>query len=168
MNQAEIQAVARAAGFSQAVLPVASAIAIAESGGNPRAHNPTPPDNSYGLWQINMLGSLGPARRRQFGISKNEDLFDPATNARAAYLVSSGGTNWRPWTTYTSGRYRRYLTQGQEAAGQQRPAPGSDAGQGPGLIASTPTVPTFDTDTTSNLLPLFIVAGIGLIAISLA
>lgn len=83
-------------------------IAYAESGGDPNSHNSKPPDDSYGLWQINMLGSLGPARRKQFGISANTQLFDPQTNAHAAYVVyKSQGLN--AWTTYKNGAYLNYL-----------------------------------------------------------
>jgi Lysozyme like domain len=41
-----------------------AAIEQAESRGNPKAHNTNARtgDNSYGLWQINMLGRMGPAR----------------------------------------------------------------------------------------------------------
>jgi hypothetical protein len=49
--------------FTPADAVVAVAIALAESGGNPAAHNPVPPDDSWGLWQINMRGHLGPVRR---------------------------------------------------------------------------------------------------------
>lgn len=82
-------------------------IAFAESGGNPNAHNNKPPDDSYGLWQINMLGKLGPERRKRFGITSNTQLFDPATNARAAKIIyDSQGLN--AWTTYTRGTYLKY------------------------------------------------------------
>lgn len=86
-------------------LAQAVAVALAESGGNERAHNAVPPDDSYGLWQINMLGSLGPARRTQFGITSNEQLYDIATNAKAMAAISSGGTNWKPWSTFQGARY---------------------------------------------------------------
>jgi murein DD-endopeptidase MepM/ murein hydrolase activator NlpD len=70
-----------------------------ESGGNPQAHNPNAGtgDNSYGLFQINMLGNLGPARLKQFGLSSNDELLDPAVNARVAFQMSQGGRNWGPW-----------------------------------------------------------------------
>ena len=64
---------ARQAGFSSKELrPVMAAIGLAESVGNPRAHNPNAStgDNSYGLMQINMLGAMGPERRAAFGIQK--------------------------------------------------------------------------------------------------
>lgn len=53
-------------------------------------------DKSYGLFQINMIDNLGPARRKTFGISKDEDLFDPRTNIKAARLLFGDG-NYAPW-----------------------------------------------------------------------
>lgn len=85
-------------------------IAYAESGGDPTKHNDNPKtgDESYGLWQINMIGKLGPDRRKKFGISTNAQLFDPATNAKAAYIVyKESGLD--AWTTYTSGKYLNYM-----------------------------------------------------------
>jgi hypothetical protein len=94
---------------------IAVAIAMAESGGSIRAHNQQGNDDSYGLWQINMKGGLGPARRAQFGIANNEQLFDPRTNAKAMAKVSFGGRNWLPWSAYTNGSYRRYLPDARKA-----------------------------------------------------
>lgn len=103
--------VLRQAGFTGPQLQMANAIMLAESGGRPTAHNPNAGtgDNSYGLFQINMLGGMGPARRRQFGLSSNEALFDPLTNAKVAYQMSRGGTDWSPWSTYKTGAYRKYM-----------------------------------------------------------
>ena len=120
---------ASAAGCSADQARTAAAVAQAESGGNPRAHNAVPPDDSYGLWQINMLGPLGPARRAAFGISSNDALYDPATNARAMFQVSGGCSNFNPWTTYTHGTYRAFL----------QPAPGGgsiSSGDGGGTTVS--------------------------------
>jgi hypothetical protein len=108
----------------QRALATAIAIAIAESAGNTNAHNSTPPDDSYGLWQINMLGSLGPSRRSALGISDNKALFQPATNARAMFMISGGGKNWRPWTTYNGLRYRAVYPAAYAAAGAVRAAGG--------------------------------------------
>lgn len=116
LSDSQIAQYAKGAGLSGDAVAIAVAVAIAESGGNPNAHNAVPPDNSYGLWQINMLGSLGPSRRKTFGISSNDALYDPATNARAMAHLSSGGTNWKPWTTYTRGTYKLYLNRGKAAA----------------------------------------------------
>lgn len=63
LSPAEIAQHAYDAGFRGDALTTAVAVAMAESSGDPRAHNDTYQDNSYGLWQINMLGDPGPARR---------------------------------------------------------------------------------------------------------
>ena len=91
--------------------PVAAAIGLAESGGNPESHNNNPAtgDDSWGIWQINMIGGLGPTRRQRFGIQSNSQLTDPMTNARAAVELSNGGTNFTPWTTFTHGTYLKFL-----------------------------------------------------------
>jgi len=117
LSAEQIYAVARAAGFNHDAAVTMTAIALGESGGRTEAHNPNAGtgDNSYGLWQINMLGDLGPARRQQFGISSNEELFDPYVNAKAAFIVSGGGGNFRPWTVYTRGIYRNHLSTAQAA-----------------------------------------------------
>lgn len=132
------------AGGSTATAPLAAAIAMAESGGNPNAHNTKPPDDSYGLWQINMYGSLGPSRRAAYGLSSNSQLLDPATNARAAVAIGKGG--FGPWSTYTSGAYKKYLN------GNTTPNLGVTGGAG-----STPTATTasLTTDVASGFLPMF-------------
>lgn len=109
LSQAQIEMYARSAGMPDPV--TMAAIAMAETGGNPRAHNAVPPDNSYGLWQINMIGAMGPTRRKQFGISRNEELYDPATNARAAARILSG-QGVQAWSTYTSGAYKKFMPGG--------------------------------------------------------
>jgi hypothetical protein len=121
LSAKEILEFALRAGFSpngeEAV--IATAIALAESGGNPHAHNPVPPDNSFGLWQINMIDKLGPDRREKLGLSRNEELFDPPTNARAARLVFiEAGREFRPWTTFTGGRFKDHMGAARQAATQ--------------------------------------------------
>jgi hypothetical protein len=122
LSPREILAFALAAGFSgdgeEAV--TATAIALAESGGNTRAHNPNPPDNSFGLWQINMIGELGPDRRKRLGLSRNEELFDPSTNARAARFVflDQANPSFKPWTTFTHGAFKNHLAAVRQAATQ--------------------------------------------------
>lgn len=106
------------AGLRGEALALAIAISMPESSRDPSKHNTNAStgDNSYGLWQINMLGDLGPERRRQFGIARNDQLFDPATNAKAMYITSGGGSNWRPWTTFKNGAHRPYLASARIAA----------------------------------------------------
>lgn len=132
LSRAEIASHAKAAGFSGNDVNIAVAVALAESGGNPRAHNSTPPDNSYGLWQINMLGAMGPERRKRFGLTSNEQLFDPAINAKAARGIWQS-QGWNGWTTYTRGTYKKYM--GSDNA--DTPTAGSD--------------PTAQSDTSSGL-----------------
>ncbi|MYR11936.1 transglycosylase SLT domain-containing protein [Streptomyces sp. SID724] len=109
LTQAQVAMYAQSAGMPNPVLM--SAIAMAESGGNTHAHNPLGLDNSYGLWQINMLGDMGPARRREFGITSNSQLFDPAVNARAAAKILSQ-QGLAAWSVYTNGSYKRYMPSG--------------------------------------------------------
>lgn len=100
------------AGASPKDAAMMAAIAMPESGGNPYAHNPNARtgDNSYGLWQVNMLGRMGPERRRQFGLSRNEELFDPVTNARAALELMHGRGGLGNWSTYRHGSHRPYYS----------------------------------------------------------
>lgn len=116
LSDEQIALYAIAAGLKNNV-PTAVAVALAESGGNPRAYNGNARtgDSSYGLWQINMLGSLGPARRQQFGLKSDKDLLDPATNARVMVALSANGTNWGPWTTYKLGTHKKYMARGEKA-----------------------------------------------------
>jgi LysM repeat protein len=77
------------AGGSTAAEVTAASVAMAESGGNQFA---TGTVGERGYWQINPVnGSLS--------------TYDPYGNARAAVIMSGNGTNWSPWTTYTSGAY---------------------------------------------------------------
>jgi LysM repeat protein len=77
------------AGGSPVAEVTAASIAMAESGGNQYA---TGTVGERGYWQINPVnGALS--------------TYDPYGNARAAVIMSADGTNWSPWTTYTSGAY---------------------------------------------------------------
>jgi hypothetical protein len=106
---------AKGAGFSQSDAVIMAAIAMAESGGDSNAHNRKPPDNSYGLWQINMLGPLEKERLQLFGITNNEQLKDPVTNAHAAKIIKQR-QGFGAWSVYKSGVYRSYLGSAQKAA----------------------------------------------------
>ena len=145
----------RSAGFRGEDLRTAWAIAMAESGGRPTAHNPNAStgDNSYGLFQINMLGGLGPSRLRQYGLSSNEDLFDPSTNASVAFRMSGGGRNWSPWSTFKNGAYKQYLDKfpgGGKSAPSQAAQAGSQAfSSGPAGIAAGPSPAQFQAMAAS-------------------
>lgn len=98
LTRAAVLKIATAAGFPNPKL--ASAIAFAESGGVPGAITNTPRELSIGLWQINT-------RVHPYSV---EDMKDPIKNAAAAFAISRAGTNWQPWSAYTSGAYRKFLT----------------------------------------------------------
>jgi hypothetical protein len=112
----QIAALAQQAGFQGQALVNAVAIALAESGGQPRVINDcsNTQDYSVGLWQVNYYGSLMPGRSQQFG-SPNALASDPASQARAAYAISGGGKSFNAWSTYTSGAYRANLATAQQA-----------------------------------------------------
>lgn len=105
------------AGFTGAALTTAVAVALAESGGDPNAHNTNAKtgDNSYGLLQINMLGSMGPERRAKFNLKNNEELFNPSTNARVGYGLYKARGSFGDWSTYNHGTYLRYMARAQKA-----------------------------------------------------
>lgn len=89
----------QAHGLSGKALQTAYLIAMRESSGNPKAYNPNRKtgDDSYGLFQINMLGSLGPARRKQYGLTSNSQLLNPDTNIEAARKLSKNWTDFGAW-----------------------------------------------------------------------
>lgn len=89
----------RLVGFEGQSLKVAWAIAMKESHGHALSHNTDERtlDNSYGLFQINMYGSLGANRREQFNLTSNDELFDPVVNAKIAYYMSNKGNNFSAW-----------------------------------------------------------------------
>lgn len=99
LTATELKDILKLAGFRGEALRLAWGTAMKESTGRPMAHNrnSNTGDNSYGLFQINMIGSLGPARLEQYNLDNNNDLFDPLTNARIAYQMSNGGKNWSAW-----------------------------------------------------------------------
>lgn len=99
LSATELKDVLYEAGFRGKDLVEAWGTAMKESTGRPFAHNKNSNtgDNSYGLFQINMIGSLGPARRDQYKLKTNSDLFDPLTNAKIAYQMSDGGKDWSAW-----------------------------------------------------------------------
>jgi hypothetical protein len=90
-------------GFEGIALKKAWAVAKKESNGQPIRHNPNTKtgDNSWGLFQINMIGMLGPDRREKFELISNSDLLNPVINAKIAFHMSDSGTNWTAWKGMT-------------------------------------------------------------------
>ena len=91
-------------GFEGQNLKEAWAVAKKESGGRPLALNNSKRtgDSSYGLFQINMIGDLGPDRRDKFNLESNVELFNPVLNAQVAFYMSKGGEDWSSWKGITS------------------------------------------------------------------
>ncbi len=107
-SENQIVQLLRQAGFPESAIPTMVKIAQLESNNDTNAFNPdsSTGDLSYGLFQINMLGKMGPERRKWFGIKSNEELYDPVTNAKAAYKLWSSkekqgkGKGFTHWSTY--------------------------------------------------------------------
>lgn len=93
----QLETLWRQAGGSAATAPTAAAVALAESRGIPTAANPS---SATGLWQVET--SAHPQYTSQ-------QLSNPLENAKAAVAISSNGTDWSPWATFTSGAYKAYL-----------------------------------------------------------
>lgn len=106
----ELSTLATDAGFNSEEARVMAAIARAESSGNPSALNDNSGtgDLSYGLWQINMIGGIGPERSSALGLDSYSDLYTPQTNARAAKHVYDQ-QGFEAWSVYKNGSYKRYL-----------------------------------------------------------
>jgi hypothetical protein len=104
LTRTQIADYARQAGFPESTINIAVAIALAESGGRADARCNScagVAEDSRGLWQINIR-----AHPEYSGV----DLTDPLANAKAALSISKGGKTFTPWSTFTSGAYRKFLS----------------------------------------------------------
>jgi len=122
LNLEEVVSLLRQVGFPEADMSKMVAIALAENeplNANKLRDTPETGDLSYGIFQINMLGTLGPERRKLTGIKSNEELFDPLTNAKAALAVynnrkkrkqgtEDGLTAWSSYNADKKTGVRRY------------------------------------------------------------
>ena len=99
LSDIELKELLAAVGFEGKALRTAWAIAKRESHGRPMAYNGNRKtgDSSYGIFQINMLGNLGVARKEKFNLKSNVLLFDPVINAEITYYMTNGGTDWSSW-----------------------------------------------------------------------
>ena len=57
---------------------------------------------------------LGPDRRKKLNLHDNDELFDPATNARAAKLIHKEQGK-KAWSTFSHGTYKSHLTKARQA-----------------------------------------------------
>jgi hypothetical protein len=112
LTDQELVELLSAVGFEGQDLKEAWAIAKKESNGRPLAHNGNTKtgDNSYGMFQVNMLGELGVDRREQFGLKSNSDLLNPVVNAQIAYYMSKGGENWTAWKGTNTPKVKQWMS----------------------------------------------------------
>jgi hypothetical protein len=103
----------KSAGLSASTAVTATAVGLAESSCTASATNSNGatsgcPRGSVdrGMWQINSC---------YHSEVSSACAFNAVCNAKAAFRISSSGTNWRPWSTYNSGAYRSRLADAQSA-----------------------------------------------------
>lgn len=104
----QIKAYAAAAGFTGNGLITIIAIALAESGGQTHGKDNVNADGSRdrGLYQINS---------RWHPEVSDAQAYNAALASKEAFRISQSGTNFNPWTTYSTGIYKNYLKQAQQA-----------------------------------------------------
>jgi hypothetical protein len=116
------------AGGSKALAPLMAAIAMAESGGNSDAKNPS---GATGVWQI--LGAVNPADQ--------DKLTDPAVNAKEAVLkYNSQGLT--AWTTYTSGAYKKYYSSDTPASSLPQGGSSSSSASDTSVLGGLLSIPS--------------------------
>jgi hypothetical protein len=152
LNATQILALAANAGFQGDDLATAVAVALAESSGNPQAYNPEKAagaaqgKGSFGLWQIYLT-----AHPEFAGLN----LFDPQTNAQAAFSVYQGaGNSFQPWSTFGSGAYMAYMDAVTQAVAANTPPTTDDSGEsGDGDAGSSSDAGVDDTDVGDDSTP---------------
>ena len=153
------------AGFTGQALRLAVAVGLAESGGNPTARGPNPPtpgcpqgSTDRGGWQLNTCYHPEVA---------DACADDFACAAQATYRISAGGSDWNPWTTYTSGAYRAHLADADRTIATLA-TPNADGGEiPPGYGTPGPCGLSPATDYTKHLVTaLFAITNIGGCALS--
>lgn len=98
LSASQIAGYASKAGVTGQNVQIATAIALAESGGDTDKVSPQNRNGTYdfGTWQINGVHK---------DLLASHNWRDPADNAAMMFIISNGGTNWKPWASYTSGAY---------------------------------------------------------------
>ena len=103
-SDAALAKILAGAGFSGDALVTALEIVFAESGGNPRAINPS---GARGIFQF-MPNTL----------ADDNCAYDPVCASQAAYRISKAGSDWHKWETFTTGVYVRYKSRALAALSQ--------------------------------------------------
>lgn len=151
LSPIDLYNVAVNAGFDSDTAVTMAAVAMRESGGCPTAHNPGPGEDSYGLWQINVQGN--PGILSALGLSDPTQLYNPDTNAEAAFYLYAGNpanldTAWYINRPGYKEAYQQYLPIVEASIGQ-----GSSTGSD-----YTPTPPAILSSSNPNTLMVLGVA----------
>lgn len=103
LTQDQLNQYAQQAGFTGQSLQDIVAIAMAESGGNTLASNTVgnSAGTDRGVLQINSFFHPDVT---------DACAYDPACSFRSAFNISNQGTNFNPWVTFTSGAYKKFLS----------------------------------------------------------
>ena len=111
LTDSQLVELLKAVGFKGRGLRTAWAVAKAESNGRPFAFNgnANTGDSSYGIFQINMIGDLGPDRKDKFNLDLNAELFSPVKNAQIVFHMTKGGKDWSSWSSYKKGASNKWL-----------------------------------------------------------
>lgn len=114
----EIYAALITAGFPRASATTMTAVALGESGGDDAARGDLGLQTStwgpsYGLFQIRTIKS-------ETGTGSDRDIShlagDIDAQAEAAYRISHKGTDFSPWTVFTTGKFQSYMSAAKGAA----------------------------------------------------
>ena len=115
LTKAQIKQYALDAGFDESAASTVVGIAGGESGFDPSNSTERSGlmsrtgEDSVGLMQINWGYHKDSGWLQKLGITSREQLFDPATNMKAAKYLYDGRGNFGDWTVYNKGIYQDYL-----------------------------------------------------------
>jgi pyruvoyl-dependent arginine decarboxylase (PvlArgDC) len=122
---------AKKAGFRGNALVNAVAVAGPESRYRDAARLVTSEEDSRGMWQINTYAHPW---------ARGMNLRNTDVAARAAYKVWREAGGFGPWTAFSSGSYRAYLSRARAAVAGLSGGGASGAGGGGGGAAGTPQI----------------------------
>lgn len=110
MSAQDLANAAYSAGFRGDGLTDAIAVGLAESSGNLTA------SHVNGDWSNSV--DRGPWQINSYWHPEVSDAcaFDWACSAQAAFRISSGGSDWSQWATWTGGAYREHLEYARQLA----------------------------------------------------
>jgi hypothetical protein len=139
LSTGQVFTLARNAGFNAAAAVIMTAIVAAESSNRTDAIGDVnlteTGERSVGLTQINYR----PSRDKGNAVRDPQANLDPQTNLVHAYTISGGGKSFRPWSTFTSGKYVSHLGDARAAAAAGGSSVPAGAGGSTGDAVATGT-----------------------------